>query len=221
MKLWMSRASSWNVVEVVRPQPGTGRDQRHEHAEAHGLQDFLRHLHLERAVAAGLGRERDADGVADALLQQHAERGRRRDDALRAHAGLGEAEMERIVGAPREIEIDRDQILHRRHLGRQDDAVAAEPDLLGALGREQRRLHHRLARHRARIDRRRRSCAFSSIRCVSSSWSSEPQLAPMRTGLPCLIAVSTMAPNWRSFFSLKPTLPGLMRYLSSASAQAG
>ena len=22
MKLWMSRASSWNVVEVVRPQPG-------------------------------------------------------------------------------------------------------------------------------------------------------------------------------------------------------
>ena len=63
--------------------------------------------------------------------------------------------------------------------------------------------------------------AFSSIRCVSSSWSSEPQLAPMRTGLLCLIAVSTMAPNWRSFFSLKPTLPGLMRYLSSASAQAG
>ncbi len=63
--------------------------------------------------------------------------------------------------------------------------------------------------------------AFASIRRVSSSWSSEPQLAPMRTGLPCRIAVSTIAPNWRSFFSLKPTLPGLMRYLSSASAQAG
>jgi hypothetical protein len=31
----------------------------------------------------------------------------------------------------------------------------------------------------------------------------------MRTGLPCLAAVSTMAPNWRSFFSLKPTLPGV------------
>ena len=63
--------------------------------------------------------------------------------------------------------------------------------------------------------------AFSSIRCVSSSWSSEPQLAPMRTGLSCLIAISTMAENWRSFLSLKPTLPGLMRYLSSASAQPG
>ncbi len=61
---------------------------------------------------------------------------------------------------------------------------------------------------------------FSSIRCVSSSWSSEPQLAPMRTGLSCLIAISTMAENCRSFLSLKPTLPGLMRYLSSASAQA-
>ena len=30
-----------------------------------------------------------------------------------------------------------------------------------------------------------------------------------------------MAENCRSFLSLKPTLPGLMRYLSSASAQAG
>ena len=30
-----------------------------------------------------------------------------------------------------------------------------------------------------------------------------------------------IAENWRSFLSLKPTLPGLMRYLSSVSAQAG
>jgi hypothetical protein len=43
----------------------------------------------------------------------------------------------------------------------------------------------------------------------------------MRTGLSWRIAVSTMAENCRSFFSLKPTFPGLMRYLSSASAQAG
>src|SRR5436309_3283990 len=63
--------------------------------------------------------------------------------------------------------------------------------------------------------------SFSSIRCVSSSWSSEPQLAPMRTGLLCLIAISTMVENCLSFLSLKPTLPGLMRYLSSASAQPG
>ena len=31
----------------------------------------------------------------------------------------------------------------------------------------------------------------------------------MRTALPCLIAISTMAENWRSFLSLKPTLPGI------------
>ena len=65
------------------------------------------------------------------------------------------------------------------------------------------------------------SLAFSSMRWVSSSWSSEPQLAPMRTVLPYSIAFSTMVPNCVSRFCLKPTLPGLMRYLSSASAQAG
>jgi len=37
--------------------------------------------------------------------------------------------------------------------------------------------------------------AFSSIRCVSNSWSSEPQFAPMRIGLPYFSAVSMIAPN--------------------------
>src|SRR5215467_6758569 len=32
-------------------------DERHEYAKAHGLQQFLRHLHFERAVAPGLWRE--------------------------------------------------------------------------------------------------------------------------------------------------------------------
>ena len=63
--------------------------------------------------------------------------------------------------------------------------------------------------------------AFSSISEVSNSWSSEPQLAPMRTALPWRIAISTMVENCTSRLFLKPTLPGLMRYLSSASAQAG
>ena len=81
------------------PAAGAGRDHRHEGAEAHRLQELLRDLHLARAVAAGLGRERDADRVADPLLQQDAQRRRGGDDALRAHAGLGQAEMERVVGA--------------------------------------------------------------------------------------------------------------------------
>ena len=65
------------------------------------------------------------------------------------------------------------------------------------------------------------SLAFSSIRWVSSSWSSEPQLAPIRTVLPYWIAFSTIVANCVSRLALKPTLPGLIRYLSSASAQAG
>src|SRR6476620_8893623 len=62
--------------------------------------------------------------------------------------------------------------------------------------------------------------AFSSISLVSSSWSSEPQFAPMRTGLSFLLAISMMSANCVSRLFLKPTLPGLMRYLSRASAQA-
>ena len=126
MKSWMSLASSWKVGRGGAPAAGAGRDQRHERAKAHGLQELLRHLHLERAVAAGLRRERDADRVADALLQQDAHRGRRGDDALRAHAGLGEAEMQRVVGARARAPVDGDQVLHGRDLGREDDPVARQ-----------------------------------------------------------------------------------------------
>ena len=47
--------------------------------------------------------------------------------------------------------IDRDQILHRRHLGRQDHAIVLghAESLRARRRREQRRLHHRFARHRA------------------------------------------------------------------------
>ena len=75
------------------------------------------------------------------------------DNAFRAHAGFGQPEMQRIVGAARQFAIDRDQVLHRRHLGRQDDAVLRQADLLGARGRQQRRLHHGLVHDRARAAR--------------------------------------------------------------------
>ena len=78
------------------------------------------------------------------------------DDALRAHAGFGQAEMQRVVAAARQFGIDRDQVLHRRDFGRQDDAVLGQADLLGARRRQQRRLHHRLVHHRARVRRLRR-----------------------------------------------------------------
>ena len=59
--------------------------------------------------------------------------------------------MQRIVRALRQIRIDRDQVLHRRDLGGQDDAVARQADLFGALTRQQRGLDHRLAGHLARV----------------------------------------------------------------------
>ena len=45
---------------------------------------------------------------------------------LRSHAGFGQPEMQRVIGAPRELGIDRDQILHGRDFRRQDDAVARQ-----------------------------------------------------------------------------------------------
>ena len=62
---------------------------------------------------------------------------------------------------------------------------------------------------------------FSSIIRASNSGSSEPQFTPIRTGLPCSIAFSTMVENWSSRFEPCPTLPGLMRYLSSTCAHSG
>ena len=85
--------------------------------------------------------------------QQNAERGGGGDDALRAHARLGEAEVDRVIRALGQHPIDRDQVLHARDLGRKDDPIAREADLLRARRREQRRADHRLAHHRARIDR--------------------------------------------------------------------
>ncbi|MGY4316809.1 hypothetical protein ACVWW1_006136 [Bradyrhizobium sp. JR3.5] len=61
--------------------------------------------------------------------------------------------MDRVVRAAHDFLIDRDQILHGRHLRRQDDPVLGHAELLGAGRRQQRRLHHRLAGHRAGIAR--------------------------------------------------------------------
>src|SRR5215469_3577150 len=52
------------------PAAGTRRDLRDEVAKAHGLQDLLGDLYLFGPIAARLRRERDADGVADAVLEQ-------------------------------------------------------------------------------------------------------------------------------------------------------
>ena len=62
---------------------------------------------------------------------------------------------------------------------------------------------------------------FSCIFATTSSWLSEPPLTPMRTGLSWSRATLQMVANCSSRRLPVPTLPGLMRYLSSASAQSG
>src|SRR5215470_2569931 len=115
------------------PAAGARRDLRDEVAKAHGLEDLLGDLHLFGPIAARLGRERDADGVADAVLEQDGEPGRAGHDALGAHAGFREPEVERVVGAWRELSIDVHEVLHARDLGGEDDASMREAGLLGQL----------------------------------------------------------------------------------------
>ena len=123
---------------------GTGDHHGRELAQAHGLQDFLADDDFARAVAARLGRERDADGVANAFLQQHGQGRRGRHDALAAHARFRQAQVQRIVAALRQFAVHGDQILHTRHFARQNDLVAAQAQLFGAHGIFNGRRHQRL-----------------------------------------------------------------------------
>ena len=60
------------------------------------------------------------------------------------------------------------------------------------------------------------SAALASMSVVSSAWSSEPQLTPMRTGLSFSSATRMIVTKFSSC-RLAPTLPGLMRYLASVA----
>ncbi len=62
--------------------------------------------------------------------------------------------------------------------------------------------------------------ALASIRSVSSCWSSDPQLTPIRTGFPLSIATRTIVAKCSSW-RLVPTLPGLIRYFASPAAISG
>ena len=110
---------------VVRPQPGQAVTSGVNARKPHGLQQFLRHDDFARARFVGLRRERNADRVADAFLQQHRKRRGRGNDALGAHARLGQAQVQGIVAARGEVAINRDQFLHTRNLARQHDTIAS------------------------------------------------------------------------------------------------
>src|SRR6185436_13713899 len=93
------------------------RHLRREVTEPERLEDLLADPHLLGAVAAGSGSEAGADGVADALEQQHRERGGGGDDALGAEPGLGEAQVQRVVATRSDRAVDRDQVAYVADLG--------------------------------------------------------------------------------------------------------
>ena len=83
-----------------------------------------------------------------------------------------------------EVAIHRDQLLHAADLARQHDAVARQAEFHRRAAAESSAERISASRSDAAgVPRSRRAAWFSSISCAASAWSSEPQLAPMRTGL--------------------------------------
>ncbi len=133
----MSLANSWNVVEVVRPQPG--------HAATRGAKGLRRPIVCNNSCATCTSSMRSpfGSGVSDTrtvspmpLLQQHTHRGHwRRRCPWSPYRLRSVQDATSIIGTARQFGINRDQILHRRNLRRQNDAVLRKADLLGALRR--------------------------------------------------------------------------------------
>ena len=107
----------------MRPQPG---HLGGEAADAEGLQNLLSDADFFGAVAAGSGGERDADGVANAFLQQDPQSGARSHDAFGAHAGFRESQVQGIAATRGQRAIDVDQVLDSADLGAEDDLVRTQ-----------------------------------------------------------------------------------------------
>jgi len=119
-----------------------GGHLRREAAQAEGLEDLLGDPDLLGAITAGAGRERHADRVADARLQQDREPGGGCDDALGTHSRLGEAEVQGVVAAGGEHPVDVHQVLHPGDFGGEDDAVVRESGLFREGGRPECAFDH-------------------------------------------------------------------------------
>src|SRR5690348_11829214 len=117
-----------------------GGDARGERAQAEGLEKFARGIDFLAAIASGAGSERDANRVADTLAEQDAHRGGGPDEALGAHAGLSQSEMQRLICLRGEFAIDAKEIARTRDFAGDDDLVLAEAagegELCGLQSRE-------------------------------------------------------------------------------------
>ncbi len=77
---------------------GAGGYARRKRAQAERLKNFAACVNFFAAIAAGARRERNANRVADAVVEKNAERSGGPDLAFHTHASFGEAEMQRLLG---------------------------------------------------------------------------------------------------------------------------
>ena len=126
--------------------------------------------------------------------------------------------MQGVVATSSELPVNGKQVLNSRYLRRDYDAVVTEPRLLGEGGGPQRALNHRFDVNFLRVERRRGARILvhegrQEILVERTQWT------PFLTACHWSSAIWMMV---RKFSSRRfpPTLPGLMRYLSSTLAVA-
>ena len=130
----------------MRPHPGHAVTCGVKLRIPQRLQNLLGHADFFGAIAAGRGRERNADGIADAFLQQNSEGGAGGDYTFCSHARFGQSEVQRIIATRRERAVNVDQILHAADFGAEDDLIGAQAVLLGEGSGIQRAYDHRFHR---------------------------------------------------------------------------
>ena len=120
---------------------GTAGAGNHRNAAAPQAQR-LQHLEADLDLLDRIGRERDADRVADPRPQQHAEPDRGFDGAAAQRAGLGDAEMEGVVAGFRQLLIGGDREKYVGGFAR--DLELEEVVVFEDLGVVERAFDHRL-----------------------------------------------------------------------------
>jgi len=86
------------------------------------------------SIAVGKGRQRGANGISDAFLQEHRKGRCCRDDPLGAQTRLRESQMQGVVALRSQHTVDIDQVLDTAHLGAEDNTVAWKTVPFGSLG---------------------------------------------------------------------------------------
>src|SRR4029434_7438020 len=101
----------------------TSRDLRGKATNPKRLQNLLRYQHLLGPVSIRSRGERNADRIADSLLQQDRERRRRGNRSFVAHPGFGQAQVQCVIALLSQQAVNFDEILDTRDLRAENDVV--------------------------------------------------------------------------------------------------